>query len=40
MIESGIILASAGVLALVLVAYMLARQPARVPVSVRIRNRK
>jgi hypothetical protein len=40
MIASGIILAGAGVLALVLVTGLLARRPARVPVTVRVRNKK
>jgi len=40
MIESGTILAGAGVLALVLVTYLLARRPAYVPITVRIRNKK
>jgi hypothetical protein len=38
MIESGIILAGAGVLTLVLVACLLARRPAAVPVTVRIQT--
>lgn len=40
MIESGIIIAGAGVLALVLVTYLFARRPVRVPVAVRIRIKK
>jgi hypothetical protein len=40
MIEAGTILAGAGVLALVLVAGLLARRPAPVLVTVRIRNKK
>ena len=40
MIESVIILAGAGVLALVLVVGLLARRPAHVPVTVRIRSKE
>ena len=40
MIESGIILAGAGVMGLVLVLCILARRPAHVPVIVRIRNKQ
>jgi hypothetical protein len=40
MIESAYILAGAGILALVLVTGLLARQPAHAPVAVRIRNKK
>jgi hypothetical protein len=39
MIESEIIIPGAGVLALLLVAYLLARRPSRMPVTVRIRNK-
>jgi hypothetical protein len=40
MIESALLLAGAGVLALMLVAGLLTRRPAPVPVPVRIRSRK
>jgi len=40
MIESGIILAGAGIMCLVLVTCLFARRPARVPVTVRVRNKK
>jgi hypothetical protein len=40
MIESGIILAGAGILALVQVTYLFARRPAYVPLTVRVRNKK
>jgi len=40
MIESGIILAGAGVLTMVLVVCLLARRPTCVPITVRIRNKK
>jgi len=40
MIEFATILAGAGVLALVLVTYLLARRMAPVPVSIRIRDKK
>ena len=40
MIESGIILAGAGIMGLVLVVCILTRRPAHVPVTVRRRNKK
>ena len=40
MIESGIILAGASVLAVVLMTCLFARRPAYVPITVRIRNKK
>jgi hypothetical protein len=40
MIESGVIFAGVGVLVLVVMARLLARRPAHVPVPVRIRDQK